>query len=189
MASVIRRLARGVVSLAVVCAVCAVSAASPEQPDVTLENDVKATFLFNFTKYVEWPASTFQSDDEPFRVCVIGSTAFSSAVDRVIANEAVGGHPLVRAEAETADAARSCHILFVGRVATADRLLTGIRAAPVLTVGDAPDVLRRGATIAFVMEGNRVRFDVNVADAKTRGLTISSKLLRVARRVLEGPPS
>jgi hypothetical protein len=180
---------RGVLWLAVACVVIA---ASPQQQlEATLENDVKATFLFNFTKYVEWPASTFQSDDEPFKVCVIGSAAFSSAVDRVIANEAVGTHPLVRAAADTVEAVRSCHILFVGRVesASADRLLAGIRAVPVLTVGDAPDLLRRGATIAFVMEGNRVRFDVNVADARTRGLTISSKLLRVARRVLETPPS
>jgi hypothetical protein len=172
-------------------AACTLTAASPEQPEGTLENDVKATFLFNFTKYVEWPAAAFQSDDEPFRVCVIGATAFSSAVDRVIANESVGSHPLVRAAVESAEAARECHILFVGRAdaARADRVLSATRAVPVLTVSDGPDFLRRGATLAFVVEGNRVRFDVNLVDAKSRGLTISSKLLRVARRVLETPPS
>jgi hypothetical protein len=179
---------RGVALAAWLFAVCTLTAASPGQAEGTLEDDVKATFLFNFTKYVEWPAAAFQSDDEPFRVCVIGSTAFSSAVDRVIANEAVDSHPLVRAAVETAEAARGCHILFVGRAdaARAVRLLSAIHAVPVLTVSDAPEFLRRGATIAFVVEGNRVRFDVNLADAKSRGLTISSKLF--ASRGLSGTP-
>src|SRR5262245_8739186 len=165
MASVIRRL---VLTVLLVATACTLAAASSEQAESTLENDVKATFLFNFTKYVEWPAAVFQSDDEPFRVCVIGSAAFSGAVDRVIASESVGGHPLVHATAETPEAARTCHLLFISRaeLSRGDRLLAATRGAAVLTVGDTPEVLRRGGTIALVVEGNRVRFDVNLADRK-----------------------
>jgi hypothetical protein len=188
MAPLTRMLAR--LAAWIAAAAVTLTSVTAQQAEVTLENDVKATFLYNFTKYVEWPASAFSGDDDPFRVCVIGSPLFANAVDRVIAGEDVDGHRLMRVAPETVDAARSCHILFIGagERARAERLLAGSRAAPVLTVGDAPESLSRGTTIAFVTEGNRVRFDVNAADARGRNLTVSSKLLRVARKVLEAEP-
>jgi hypothetical protein len=88
----------------------------------------------------------------------------------------------------TPDEARSCNILFVGRgqAGRADQLLAAVRNSHVLTVGDSTDFLARGGVVTFVTEGDRVRFDVNVTEAQKAGLRISSRLLRVARRVSPG---
>lgn len=156
-------------------------AGAAAQPAPT-ESDVKAAFLFNFAKYVEWPASAFPKGD--FRICVVADRRFLESVDDIIAGESIEGRPVSRQSPATADAVRTCHILFVarGELGRADALLAAAKGAPTLTVGDGADFLKRGM-VAFVREGDRVRFDVNVTEAQRAGLTISSRLLRVARRV------
>jgi hypothetical protein len=93
---------------------------------------------------------------------------------------------VVRVVPETVAETRSCQILFVSRSEgeQAQRLLDAVRDNPVLAVGDAPDFLARGGAIVFVRDGDRVRFDVNMEEARRSQLTISSRLLRVARRVV-----
>jgi hypothetical protein len=118
-------------------------------------------------------------------VCVFADAAFTASLDRTIEGESASGHPLRRL-APSPDELPRCHIVyFNGSEATRARLLlTAIGSAPVLTVGDGPGFLEQGGTIAFELEGNRVRFDVDLRNAARARLTISSKLLRVARRVV-----
>jgi hypothetical protein len=153
-----------------------------EQRTATAEDDIKATFLFNFTKYVTWPAL---DAGEPFRLCVVAEPAFGSAVDRIIEGETIDGHPLLRVTPETPDAAPACRILFIGRLESerGARWLSAVRDAPVLVVGESKQMWDRGAHINFIVDDNRVKFDVNVDTASAAKLPISAKLLRVAHQV------
>ncbi|HMC75805.1 MAG TPA: YfiR family protein [Vicinamibacterales bacterium] len=150
----------------------------------TAEDDIKAAFLFNFTQFVEWPPAALGSSD-PFRICVVADASFAAAVDRTVVGESVGGHAIARTSPAAPDAARGCQILFVGRQ-EGDRLerwLAAVKGSPVLVVGESHSAFEHGAHINFVIENNRVKFDVNKDGAARAGLTISSKLLRVARTV------
>lgn len=168
---------------AVALAVCAAGGSiGAEQRTATAEDDIKAAFLFNFTKFVEWPAT---DRTLPFRICTVAEPAFGTAVERTITGETAGGRPIEHVRPSTPDAARACHILFVGRL-DSDRLerwLSAVRGAPMLVVGETRAAWDRGAHINFVVDDNRVKFDVNPDAASRAGLTVSSKLLRVARTV------
>ncbi len=155
----------------------------------TRENDVKAAFLYNFTKFIEWPA--LPSDSGPFRICVIGDPAFARAVDHIIEGEAVQGHSMTRVEPHGPEDAHACRILYIGRKERAQglRLAAALKSAPVLVIGDDDQIAVDGGAIGFVVEDNRVRFDINLAAIQRAGLIISSKLLRVARRVHGGEAS
>jgi YfiR/HmsC-like len=150
----------------------------------TLENDIKATFLYNFTKFVEWPSPP-PGPSGPFRLCVVADPEFTRAVDRTVAGESVDGRPLERVEPQSVDDVRSCAILYVGaaHLTRAARLLAAARQLPVLTVGEGPQFLQQGGAIGFVLENNRVRFDISASAVQQSGLKASSKLLRVARSV------
>jgi YfiR/HmsC-like len=165
---------------ALVAALASASLQAVAQP--TLENDVKATFLYNFTKFVEWPPS---AGDETFRVCAVADAAFVASLDRTLANESIEGRQLVRLDPRSAEEARHCAILYVGS-GYAERgapLLAAVRDLPVLTVGEGPQFLKQGGTIRFFLDNNRVRFDISLRAAQRSGLKVSSKLLRVARTV------
>ncbi len=153
----------------------------------TLENDVKAAFLYNFTKFVEWPPSHAPSA-EPFRLCVLADPEFTRAVDSTIADESLDGRRLLRVEPQSVDEVRGCAILYVGPryLDRGARLLAAARDLPVLTVGDGSQFVEHGGAIGFVLENNRVRFDVNARAVQRAGLKVSSKLLRVARSVEGG---
>jgi uncharacterized protein DUF4154 len=162
---------------------------APLRAQESLENDVKAAFLYNFSKFVEWPVPPDRTG-EPFRLCVLADADFARAVDRTIDGQAVEGRKLERIEPRSPDDARRCAILYVGRrnLAQAAPLLASVRQMPVLTVGDDPHFVRQGGAIEFVLEDNRVRFDVNTLAAERSGLKVSSKLLRVARTVIATEP-
>jgi len=153
------------------------------------EQDVKAAFLFNFTRFVTWPTE-IPAGTEPFRLCVVADSAAIEAVERTMAGESVNGRAVLTLTPRSTAQARECQILFVGRSAAESGapLLAAVRELPVLTVGDEPRFLARGGTIQFVVEDGRVRFDVSVANAERARLEISSRLLRVARAIVEGRP-
>lgn len=155
--------------------------AAAAQRTATAEDDIKAAFLFNFTQFVEWPAADSQ---EPFRICVVADREFGAALDRIVSGETVGHRPIARSTPASPDAARGCQILFIGRQDEGiERWLAAVKGLPVLVVGESSHAWSRGVHVNFVVENNRVKFDVNNDGATRAGLTISSKLLRVARIV------
>ena len=176
------------VTAAVAAAIAATLAVSPAmaQTEAGVEDDVKAAYVFNFTKFVQWPSSAFTGTTDPINVCVAGDAGVVRALERIVAGELVEGRPL-RAIAQLPDDPSACHVLFVGRGATerAARLMASSSKAPILTVGDSTRFLQQGGMIAFVTENRRVRFDISVRPAERAGLKVSSKLLRVARQVRE----
>ena len=157
-----------------------------QSPQPSLENDVKAAFLYHFTKFVEWPVPA--DTEEPFRVCILADDAFIAALDRTIAGESVRQRRLVQVEPRSIEEARRCAILYIG-TRFSDQgvpLVNAVRDLPVLTVGEGPTFLKQGGAIALLLENNRVRFDISQRAIQRAGLKASSKLLRVARNVEGG---
>lgn len=145
------------------------------------EYGLKAAFLFNFVKFVEWPPQAFASDRAPVTLCVFGQDPFGRTLEEVIQGERLGERSLVirRPGLEELD---GCHILFVSR-SEAERfgtVLSKVGGRPVLTVADTDGFLQAGGAINFVLEGNKVRFLINQKAAERNGLRISSRLLRLA---------
>ena len=152
------------------------------------EADVKAAFLYNFTKYIEWPAEAFHGPSEPFRMCVLADEEFTRSAAAIIEGEQVLGRPLLLVVPRRADLPR-CQILFIGRreAPRTGSLLAAVAGHPVLTVGEIAGFLDQGGIVVFDVADNRVRFDLDLAAALRCGLTVSSKLVRVARHVRESP--
>lgn len=147
------------------------------------EYDVKAAFLYNFVKFVEWPASAFRDDRSPIEICVYGTDPFGQSLDGVVKGETVGGRGLAIRRPASFAGFEGCHVLFVAASerARVSEVLAAVGGRPVLTVGDADGFLRAGGMINFVLDKGRVRFRINEAPAQRVRLTISSKLLRLAQ--------
>jgi len=151
------------------------------------EYQVKAAYLANFAKFVEWPPGAI-TDDSPIPVCVAGQDPFGPALDSAVSGESVRGHPLVVRRIGDMRDVNGCRVLFVpSNEALIESAVVSAERMPLLTVSDAPDFLKRGGMIKFVLDSNRVRFEINLAAAKTAGLNLSSELLRVATAVRKTP--
>jgi hypothetical protein len=154
------------------------------QTPAVAEESVKAVFLFNFTKYVTWPAQTIgERSPAEIRVCVTANDSFFGLLRAAVQGEDIDGKPLVPIALDGLDDARTCQILYVGNANSLDgkAWLSAVRGRQVLTVGDG--ALNDETVIAFVRDGNRIRFDINRAAAASHGLNVSAKLLRLARQV------
>jgi len=146
------------------------------------EYDVKAAFLFNFVKFVEWPADAFAGERAPVTICVFGKDPFGRVLDSVIQGERLGERSLVVRRPDRLDGLDACHVLFVSP-SEKDRMtevLARVEGEPVLTVGDTDGFLRAGGVVNFKLEGTKVRFVIDQGAAERSGLRISSKLLRLA---------
>jgi len=154
------------------------------------EYSVKAVYLYNFGKFVQWPATaSSELKANSFEICILGQDPFGSALDTVVKGEKIDGQPLMTRKLESVDAAENCRIVFISS-SEKDRLgavLQALRSKPSLTVSDLPDFCNRGGMIQFVLEGDKVRFLVNLAPAEKARLTFSSQLLKVATAVLKTP--
>jgi hypothetical protein len=146
------------------------------------EYDLKAAFLFNFAKFVEWPESAFPGNRAPLTICVYGEDPFGSTLNDVVQNERVGERALLIQRPDSLDDLGGCHVLFVSR-SEKDRLgevMSQIKGKPVLTVSDIDGFLRAGGVINFILEGKKVRFLIDQEAAGRGDLKISSKLMRLA---------
>lgn len=163
-------------------AVC--ETAFAQTPPSVVEANIKAVFLFNFAKYVTWPAQAIgERSPTGIRICVTANDSFFTLLKSAVQDEDVDGKPLEPVALTGLDEARACQILFVGDANSPDgkAWLSAVRGRQVLTVGDG--ALNDETVIGFVREANRIRFDINRAAAERHGLNISSKLLRLARQV------
>jgi hypothetical protein len=142
---------------------------------------VKAAFLYYFVKFVEWPA-TIAEQLGPVSMCVIGKDPFGGALVRAIEGKQVNGRPIVVRQVNGPGAATSCHVLFVSSSESSrfTDIVKTVRAWSVLTVGESDGFAERGGMVTFLMEGQRVRFQINLKAATDAGLKISSKLLQLA---------
>ncbi len=156
------------------------------QAQSATEYQVKAAYLFNFAKFIEWPASSFPDASAPLRICVLGQDPFGQQLRGITNEKTVNGRKLEVNQVTDLRQARSCHILFIAssEKASMKQILEGLGGASVLTVGDSKGFADLGGMINFVLENDRVQFEVNRKAAEQVGLKISSKLLSVAKFVI-----
>jgi hypothetical protein len=157
---------------------CFSSAATP-----SLEMAVKASYLYKFAPFVQWPSRAFTSATSPLRICVAGDDTIGGVLDQAVRGQRMQDHPITVTRLASIDpaAVANCQILFLGKSAAAD-MLRGVAGQPVLTVTDRSRG-GSGGIIQFVMQGSRVRFAVDIAAANSAGIQISSKLLGLAVEV------
>jgi hypothetical protein len=151
------------------------------------EATVKAAFLYKFAGYVDWPPTAFTAPDAPFVFGVVHNEEVAAELTRAAAGRQINGHPVVVKRVRDGEPLRGIHVLFVGRPA-ADRLSTLIRAAQVpalLIVTETERGLEAGSAINFVIADDRVGFEISLDAAEKNGLKISSRMLAVAKRVLQ----
>ncbi|HKB07504.1 MAG TPA: YfiR family protein [Candidatus Polarisedimenticolia bacterium] len=153
-----------------------------------LEFQVKAAFLYNFAKFIEWPREAFRDADAGFVICVVDDEEFAGTLEPAIKGKSVDGRAFRVRRNSSPDQADLCQILYLGTAGTSRiaSYLEAVRTAPVLTVGDSLGFIRRGGVINFFIRDNRVRFEVNPDAASRAGLRISSKLLQLASVVRDG---
>lgn len=148
------------------------------------EQEVKAAFVYQFTRFVEWPPSKGPSPSE-FVVAVMDAEQFGAVAERALQGKSARDLPVTVRRISTLGEAPTARILFVGS-GDAPRLaqiLESVEGSGILTVGDSLDFAERGGMIGFRIVDNRVRFDINVEEASRSGLKISSEVLKLARVV------
>jgi hypothetical protein len=152
------------------------------------EYQVKAVFLFNFSQFVDWPATSFDDDRSPLVIGVLGGDPFGATLDEIVRGETVNGRQLVVRRYQSVQEIDACHILFIDRSQNEqlDAVLAALKGRNVLTVGDFAGFARRGGIVRFITVDNKIRLRVNLAAAQDAKLTISSKLLRPAQIVAPG---
>ncbi len=177
-----RLLQKRAILIRLLVALALFSAGESRAADGSLEYDVKAAFLLNFTKFIEWPESAFEGPGSPMAVCILGNDPFGSTLERMVNGEVVKGRRLTARRMKSTPSPKSCQVLFW---TNPQKDLEGLAKSGlgILTVGEGERFLREGGMISFVIQDRRVRFDVNPAAAERAGLKISSKLLAVARSV------
>ena len=175
-------LIRRVVLVAALVGCAAASAFSQSRPPT--EYEIKALFLYEFGRFVEWPSSSRTAGDS-FAICVLGEDPFGIVLDEAVKNKVVSGYSVVVRRMLGVTEAGPCRILFISP-SEENRLLeilSALEGRSVLTVGEGNLFARRGGMISFTIEDNRVRFSINLAATEREGLRMSSQLLRVARVV------
>lgn len=168
------------------CSVARVHAATAMVKEVS-EHEAKAAMLVQFSKFVEWPANRLPTPATPFIIGVVGDDAFGDVLDRLTNGQTVAGHPiLVKRYKTMLDTGSDMHVLFVSRSehSRLSKLQEPLFPTGILMVGDDQSFAQRVGTIGFVRDGDRIRFEINVATAERCGLKISSRLLALAKTVV-----
>jgi hypothetical protein len=156
---------------------------SQKPPQKASESQLKAAVLYNFAKFVEWPSKSLPAPNSPFVVGIMGEDSFRGDLDQTVEGKDASGHPFVVKRLKNISEARECHILFISpsERRRVGEIIEAIGDAPVLTVSEMEHFLQSGGMVNFLMEGNKVRFEINDGPARRAGLRISSKLLNLAR--------
>ena len=169
-----------VLSLVWLLAVGGVSA----QDSAPTEYQIKAAFLYNFAKFVEWPPAVFSETNSPIVIGILGENPFGNDLVKTVRDKTLNNRPLVIKVFHSPVEATNCHILFIStsEKARLPQILEALREVSVLTVGEMDRFTEAGGMINFVREGNKIRFQINEVAAKSAGLKVSSKLLSLAFR-------
>jgi len=147
------------------------------------EYEVKAAFLLNFTKFVEWKPDAFTDANSPLEICILGPDLFGSTIDSTVANETIHNRRLVVRRISEVPPAKSCQVVFITRTGRGLRGILRKISPGVLTVGEADDFIASGGMIRFMVDDRRVRFEIARGVVERMGLQMSSQLLKVARAV------
>lgn len=146
------------------------------------EYDVEAAYLYNFGKFVRWPAASEKTST--FDICILGQDPFGGTLEKLIANDKIAGKPIRKRMVESSSDSTGCAIVYISDSESRDlrKILASLDGGELLVSG-LPNFLREGGMIQFVMDGDRVRFEINLDPVTKNHLILSSQLLKVAVRV------
>jgi hypothetical protein len=172
------------IAVAAASAFLAIPVLHAQNPRPT-DYQVKATYLYNFGRFIQWPGKVAAAQGGSFTVCVLGQDPFGPSLDATLAGETISGKTVVAKRISSAEESGNCQILFLSLTddSRLSKVIADLDKKAVLTVSDAPQFVNRGGMIQFVLEGKKVRFEVNLTATQHAGLTLSSELLKVATAV------
>lgn len=156
--------------------------ASPAPPPGEAEYAVKAVFVYNFLRFIEWPRTAFSSSGDALVIGIIGDDPFGSLLLETVRGEVLRGRPVRVEHYRAARDIGPCHLLYVPRRETSrlDQIIAATAGRNVVTVGEADDFIARGGMIALTTDRNRVRLSLSQESLRAAGVEVSAKLLRVA---------
>jgi hypothetical protein len=170
------------------CGAFSTAAAEPQDSQTLSEYVVKAGFLFNFAKYVDWPADSFEKADTPITIGIVGADPFGEDLEKILKNKTIKNRPFAIQRFREPAGIQRCHILFVPRSEKdhIPEILKRIDSWPVLTVGEEEGFSRSGGMTNILIEKEKPRLEVNPDAAEKAKIAIDSKLLKVATIVRTG---
>jgi hypothetical protein len=147
-----------------------------------LEYEVKAAYLYNFAKFVEWPPQAFADNESPIVIGVLGENPFGDILEATVQSQTLHGRSILIKQSRNVEDLKTCQLLFVSQSEqnSVREVLNQLRGASVLTVSDMESFIQNGGIIHFVKKENKIRFEINQEAAKEANLKISSKLLSLA---------
>lgn len=147
------------------------------------EYEIKAAFIYNFSKFIEWPSSAFANANSPMVIGILGKDPFGSTLEDAVKDKNVDGRKLVIKRYKNVKDAGACHILFISSSEQdqLSKILDSLKGTNVLTVGEMKKFAQRKGMIGFVMHNDKVGLEINIDSAKQAKLKISSKLLNLAK--------
>jgi len=151
--------------------------------------DIKAAYLFNFGRFVEWPSGGESSNGGSFTFCILGHDPFGQNLDHMLVGRTINSKAITVKRIATPQESSGCQILFLDTTEQGklNKIIEALDDEAVLTVSDIPEFSKHGGMIQFVEKENRVRFEVNLEATQRAGLTLSSDLLKVATAVMRQP--
>jgi len=183
-----------------------VAPAAGDNQDREREQQIKAAFLYNFINFVDWSAEKLPDNDEPVVIGIIGNEDFVKAFDPIKDKQIKGKYVIVKylstvsglkhswknnkAQFEqAADRLKKCHVVFIGSdIPASDEdpgfIVEALMGFPILMVGEHPGFLEKAGHINFLLEDNKIRFEINLSAAKKNQMKIRAQLLKLAKRVV-----
>jgi hypothetical protein len=157
-----------------------------QEGEVNREYPLKALFLYNFGSYIEWPSNCFPDEHAPFTIGVIGSSPLIESLQQIAATKKIGNRKILVTRFENANQIGVCQMLFVPAsipLPEQRSAIAAVKGRPVLLVGETPGFANDGGSMNFIVQANKIRFEVNLAATKEQQLKVSSKLLAMAKIV------
>lgn len=154
---------------------------SKAQSSAADEYQLKAAFVYNFTRFVEWPAAS-SNDGAPFVISVLNEDRLAAKIQELVKGERIGNRPIVVRRLNRKSEIGNCNILYVSVKDASDikDQLSNISRRGTLTVSDAPNFARWGGIIRFFKDDNKLRMQINIDEARASRFGISSKLLSLS---------
>ncbi len=155
------------------------------QPAKPTEYEVKAAYLYNFGRFVRWPEAAGPAAPADFLICILGTDPFGASLENTIAQQMIGDKRIIGKRIASVRETSGCRILFISTSEAENiaNILVALQGIPTLTVSDMPGFDAKGGMIQFLVEKNRVTFEVNLLAAEKAGLSLSSQLLKLAKGV------
>lgn len=174
-------------TILLVCVVTVILPSIGQSSDIS-EYEVKASFLYNFAKFVEWPPNSFADANAPITFCILGEDPFGTFLDDIIRGKTINGRELTIRRIRKSEDMKGCHVLFISDKENShlSEILASLKGSSALMIGDSEGFTDHGGAIQFFWEDTKVHFSINVDAIQRAHLGVSAKLLALANIVHDG---